>query len=232
MVSDNYSLRAKRYASDVVSGKITASRYVKLACQRFLNDLDTDGRWYYSEKHANHVCAFMTNGIRHVKGPKAGQLLELEDWQCFCLCNIYGWRDDNGIRRFQYVILQVARKNGKTIFASGMALYDMLFGEDGGEVYSLATKMDQAKLAWDGTKQMLSKSVPKVKEQFKVVTNQITNQRKWSKYVPLGRDSKSLDGLNPSLCIYDEAAAYSDRNLVEVMTSATCLLYTSPSPRD
>ena len=167
------------------------------------------------------VCAFLENGVKHVKGPKAGELLVLEDWQCFCLCNIYGWRDKDKIRRFRSVILQVARKNGKTIFASGLALYEMLFGEEGGEVYSLATKMDQAKLAWDGAKQMLSKSVPQVREQFKIVTNQITNQRKWSKYVPLGRDSKSLDGLNPSLCIYDEAAAYSDRNLVEVMTSAT-----------
>ena len=217
----SYTDRAINYANAVVSEEIVACRYVQLSCKRFLDDLArTDWRWGYSPKHANHVCAFMENGINHVKGPLAGQLLTLEDWQVFILCNMYGWRDKE-IRRFRYVILQVARKNGKTIFASGLALYEMLFGDEGSEVYSLATKMEQAKLAWEGTREMLNKAVPKVKDQFKVVTNHISSQNKWSFYKPLGRDSKSLDGLNPSMCIYDEAAAYSDRNVVEVMTSAT-----------
>ena len=125
----------------------------------------------------------MEHGIKHVKGPLAGELITLEPWQCFVLCNIYGWRDGK-IRRFQVALLEIARKNGKTIFASGLALYEMLFGEEGGEVYSLATKMDQAKLAWDGAVQMLNKSHKDVKSKFKVVTNQITNQSNWSYYKP------------------------------------------------
>lgn len=217
-----YTQRAVSYAKKVANEKIVASRYVRLACKRFLKDRDrTNWRWNYSRKHAEHACWFMENGIKHVKGPLAGKFLKLEDWQCFILCNLYGWRDSDKIRRFQYVILQVARKNGKSLFASGLAIYEMMFGESGGEVYSLATKMDQAKIAWDAAVQMINKSVGDVKDKFKVVTNQITNQTRWSFYKPLGRDSKSLDGLNPSFCIYDEAAAYSDRNLVEVMTSAT-----------
>ena len=217
----SYTDKALTYATAVVDGKIVAGRYVIKACQRFISDLDNkNSRWKYSPKHANHVCGFMEHGIKHVKGPLAGELITLEPWQCFVLCNIYGWRDGK-IRRFQVALLEIARKNGKTIFASGLALYEMLFGEEGGEVYSLATKMDQAKLAWDGAVQMLNKSHKDVKSKFKVVTNQITNQGNWSFYRPLGRDSKSLDGLNPSLCIFDESAAYSDRNIVEVMTSAT-----------
>ena len=128
---------------------------------------------------------------------------------------------DDGVRRFQYAIVFIARKNGKSLFASGLAIYELIFGEEGGEVYSLATKMDQAKLCWDGAVQMINKSVPDVKTQFKIVTNSISNENNWSFYRPLGRESKSLDGLNPSFCIYDEAAAYSDRNIVDVMTSAT-----------
>ena len=217
----NYTDKAIKYANDVVEGNIIACRYVTKACQRFLNDLKKKNwRWKYSAKHANHICGFMEHGIKHVKGPLAGELIKLEPWQCFVLCNIYGWRDGK-IRRFQVALLEIARKNGKTIFASGLALYDMMFGEEGGEVYSLATKMDQAKLAWEGATQMIAKAHPDVKSKFKVVTNQITNQHNWSYYKPLGRDSKSLDGLNPSLCIFDESAAYSDRNIVEVMTSAT-----------
>ena len=217
----SYTNRAVGYAKAVTSGEIVAGRYVKKACQRFLDDLKRkDWRWSYKIKPAEHVCTFMENGINHIKGPLVDKLLKLEDWQCFILCNIYGWEDEDKIKRFQYVILEIARKNGKSLFASGLALYDLLRTE-GGEVYSLATKMDQAKIAFDGAEQMIRKAVPQVKEKFKIVTNQISNKDKWSFYKPLGRDSKSLDGLNPSMCIYDEAAAYSDRNLVEVMTSAT-----------
>lgn len=216
----NYTTRSKRYATAVVDGDIVACKNVILACQRFLNDLQKDWRWEFSEKHANHVCAFMEHGIRHNKGPLEGQLLKLEDWQCFVLCNMYGWRDGNS-RRFRYALLQVARKNGKTLFASGLAIYEMIFGGNGCEVYSLATNRDQAKLAWVGAEDMIRASVKDVSDQFKVVTNHISNASTRSFYKPLSKESKSLDGLNPSLCIYDEAAAYSDRNLVEVMESAT-----------
>ena len=216
----NYSTRAKRYAKQVVDGDITACKNIKLACERFLNDLHKEWRWKYQDKYAEHVCSFMEAGIRHNKGPLAGQLLILEDWQCFVLCNIYGWRDGD-IKRFRYALLQVARKNGKTLFASGLAIYEMIFGGKGGEVYSLATNRDQAKIAWNGAEDMIAASVDQVKGQFKVVTNHISNANTRSFYKPLSKESKSLDGLNPSLCIYDEAAAYSDRNLVEVMESAT-----------
>ncbi len=216
-----YSKVAEQYARDVVDGSVVAGEYVILSCQRFLNDLDrTDWRWSLSERHADHVCAFFENGIKHTKGPLANTLVKLEPWQLFVLCNLYGWRD-NGVKRFNYVILQIARKQGKTLFASGLAVYELLFGEDGSEVYSVATKQDQAKLAWDGAVQMVLKADADIKDNFKVVTNQMSNINKWNFYKPLGRDSKSLDGLNPSFIIYDESAAITDRNVIDVMTSAT-----------
>ena len=218
----SYSAIGTKYAKDVVAGDIVACVYVRQACQRFLDDLDRDFEWTFKDKRVDHVCGFIENAIRHVKGPLAGKNLKLEPWQVFVLMNIYGWTDkDDYIRRFQYVLLEVARKNGKSLFASAMALYDMIFGEEGGEVYSLATKRDQAKICWEAAIQMYLKSDPQVKGLFKHTVSALTNESNWTKYAPLGRDSKSLDGLNPSLCIYDEAAAYSDRNIVDVMTSAT-----------
>ena len=212
-----------KYAEDVVNGDIVACKQVKQACERFLNDLKRDDwRWSFSIKRANHIIGFMEFGIKHVKGPLAGQTLKLEPWQVFILINIYGWVDEeNDERRFRYVLLEIARKNGKSLFASAMAIYDLLFGDEGGEIYSLATKRDQAKIAWDAAKRMVEKSAEEVRDRFQLHQSSITEASRWSKYVPLGRDSKGLDGLNPSLNIFDEAAAYSDRNIVEVMTSAT-----------
>ena len=75
----NYTDKAIKYANDVVEGNIVACRYVTKACQRFLNDLKKkDWRWKYSAKHANHICGFMEHGIKHVKGPLAGELIKLE----------------------------------------------------------------------------------------------------------------------------------------------------------
>ena len=210
------------YAEKVVAGDIVANKYVIAACRRFISDLQrTDWEWKFDPECANDILAFIELGTKHIKGPLAGELIKVEPWQAFCLINIYGWVNDKGIRRFQYVILEVARKNGKSLFASAMALYEMIFGEEGGEIYSLATKRDQAKIAWEGAVQMAHKAPSMVSDKFKATQSALVNESNWTKYVPLGRDSKSLDGLNPSLNIFDEAAAYSDRNLVDVMTSAT-----------
>ena len=160
----NYVKMGRRYAKDVVSGDITACLYVRQACQRFLDDeTREDFEWVLDEQRVNHVCGWVENAIRHVKGPLAGKNLKLEPWQVFILMNVYGWMDhDDHIRRFQYVILEIARKNGKSLFASALALYDMIFGEEGGEVYSLATKRDQAKICWEAAIQMYLKSHPDV----------------------------------------------------------------------
>ena len=217
----DYTDKAIAYANSTINGTIPACEYVKLASQRFLNDLENeDWRWHYDRKRGNHVCAFIEEFIKHVKGKWAGKPLILEDWQCFVLINIYGWVDESLIRKHQTVILEIARKNGKSLFASAVAIYDLLYGEKGGEVYSLATKQEQAKICFDAAERMLKTADERVSDQFKVVTNQITNKKTWSKYKALSKDSHRLDGLNPTVCIFDEAAAVEDRNLFGVMTTA------------
>ena len=67
---------------------------------------------------------------------------------------------------------------------------------------------------------MLKTADDRVADQFMIVTNQITNKKTWSKYKALSKDSHRLDGLNPTVCIFDEAAAVEDRNLFGVMTTA------------
>ena len=168
-MAHEYSDRAIGYAQDVVDGNIVACEYVKQSCQRFLDDLQKDDwRWHYDYKRGDHVCAFIEAFIKHVKGKWAGKPLLLEDWQCFVLINIYGWVDDNLIRKHQTVILEIARKNGKSLFASAVAIYDLLYGEEGGEVYSLATKQEQAKICFDAAERMLKTADDRVADQFKI----------------------------------------------------------------
>ena len=210
------------YAKAVVAGEIVAGKDIISACSRFLTDLEkTEWRWHFEPKRAEHIIAFIETFCVHVKGELAGEPIKLEPWQIWMLSNIYGFADDDGVRRIQLAIIFCARKQGKSLLSSAIAIYEMLFGEDGGELYSVANKSDQAKITWDAAVQMIRKSDPRIYDQFKILVGRMEHKDKWSIYKPLGRDSKNADGLSPSLTIFDEIAANADRNMIEVMVSAT-----------
>ncbi|HCD9749539.1 terminase TerL endonuclease subunit [Pseudomonas aeruginosa] len=142
---------ARQYASDVVGGGIVACRYVKLACQRFLNNLDRQGDddWPYvfDEARADRAVKFMQL-MPHTKGKWSASKSKLvfEPWQVFIEANIFGWvKKDTGKRRFREAYEEVPRKNGKSARLAARGIY--LFaadGESGAEVYSGATTEKQA----------------------------------------------------------------------------------------
>lgn len=229
--------RAIRYAQQVVAGEVIACRYVKSACQRQLDDLKrsaTDPAWpyRYDEDLANRVCAFM-ECLPHVEGewakPKIvdGVLvrptIDLQDWDCFWFSTLFGWVSrETGLRRFRRAYLEVARKNAKSTKAAGTALYMLAAdGEEGAQVYSAATKKDQAKIVWSIAQRMIERA-----PDFRALTvgysgRSIYQTSTGSKYEPVGRDSDTLDGLNSHCFISDELHAQKDRGLYDVLDSST-----------
>ena len=129
-----------QYIDDVLSGRILVCRLVKLAVKRHVNDLKKSGETFpyvFDDVHAQNAIGFFCEQV-HTKGKLARQKLQPQPWQQWVIAMLYGWRrKDNGKRRFRRVYLQVARKNGKTFFASGVGLYDLI-SEPGSEVYSAA----------------------------------------------------------------------------------------------
>lgn len=144
----NPSERAKAYARDVVAKKIPAGPFVRLACQRFLDDLKRK-KWLYrfDGDLADRVVRFMQL-MPHTKGKWAAnnEKLVLQDWACFIECNIFGWvRRDTGKRRFRLAYEEIPRKNGKSTRLAARGLYLMVAdGEAGAEIYSGATTEKQA----------------------------------------------------------------------------------------
>lgn len=139
---------AHDYARKVLAREIPVCRFVRLACQRFVDDLAKDDwPFVFDPERANRAVRFMEL-LPHTKGKWAAQKqrLKLEPWQCFIECNLFGWvRKDNGLRRFRESYEEVPRKNGKSIRLAARGLY--LFaadGEAGAEVYSGATTEKQA----------------------------------------------------------------------------------------
>ena len=147
----SFSAVAAKYARDVISGKIDAGRYVVMACQRHLDDLDwqKDAAFAYRyDKNAADKAAKFIELMPHTKGKWAAkkETIKLEPWQVFMVCNVFGWmrRKDN-LRRYRRTLLLVPRKNGKSALAAAIGLYMLVAdGEHGAEIYSGATTEKQA----------------------------------------------------------------------------------------
>jgi len=211
------------YAVAVARGEILVCRNVRLACQRFLNQLE-DKAWAY-EFHANyaqHVLDFVET-LSHTKGPDAGKPLILEPFQIFIICAVYGFRSkrDFSKRMVTDVIIFIPRKAGKSTLTAALALYELAFGEAGSEVYSLATTRDQAGIVFTAATGFIDAMPGDVAALYNAQRHQIMKAGDaQSMFKALSRDAKKTgDGMNPSCAIIDEAAQIVDRNSIEVLHS-------------
>lgn len=218
--SEIYKEKALHYIDRVMSGERIAGRYEKLAVKRHLDDLRfaTEKGLYFDEKAAKKALVFFTL-LKHFKGEWAGKELELEDWQCFIIWCLFGWYRSGGVRRFNYASIEVARKNGKTTFAAGIALYMMIFdGEAGAEIYSAAVDKDQAKICWQAAKKMVENS-PALQKYLDTYTTSIVMESTASTFKPLSKDNGNKDGLNPHCAICDERHAWPTDDIFNVIKS-------------
>ena len=211
---------AEKYAQQVLAGEVMVCEFVTLAVKRYYNDLENalDKGWYFDRKAAIRAIGFIEK-LKHTKGKWAGQRFKLESWQQFILWNIFGWMKADGTRRFRYVYVEIARKNGKTALSAGIGLY-MLFadGEARPEVYSAATVKDQARICFSDAVEIVKKT--DLKNYLSPYRNSIVYELKGGTMKPLSSDYGTHDGLNPSCGIIDEFHAHKDSGMFDVIKSA------------
>lgn len=220
-----------QYARDVTDGRVVAGRLVKLACERHLRDLerqDTDEFPYvFDPAKGERVFKFYTY-CRHVDGALADQPIVLAPWQKFIIGSIFGWvHRETGLRRFRKAYVQVGRGNGKSTLLSGLGLFmlmqDRLPGqklpEMGAEVYATATKSEQAHIVYDAARTMAMRS-PDLIKRLEPGKTRMDYPERVSKFLPLSKDTKRLDGLKPTLGIIDEYHAHETDEMYGVLVSA------------
>jgi len=217
------SFDIERYVDDVLSGELVACKWVRLACERHVRDLqhgEDRGLWF-DERTAKQVLAFFSL-CKHSKGEWAGMPLLLEPWQQFVIGSIFGWKREDGMRRFRTGYIEVARKNGKTTaFLAATGLYLLLAdGEPGAEVYSAATKRDQARISHAEATRM-AKTSPAIRREVNVVRDNIHIVDTASKFEPLGADADTMDGLNIHGALIDEVHAHKNAGVWDVLETAT-----------
>lgn len=159
----DFSAVAEDYARQLLAGEIPACDTVKMACRRHVDDLaKADWAYRFDRTKADRICRF-AELLPHVKGSWAAnaELIVLQPWQIFILCSLFGWvKRATGTRRFSLAYIEVGRKNAKSILAA--IIGDYMFacdGEFGAEVYSGATKEDQAMEVFRPALLMLYRSV-------------------------------------------------------------------------
>lgn len=213
------------FAESVVNEKFKSGELVKLAAQRFITDWDTmkDKGWYFDEDSVDKFISF-SRLCNHWKGPKAKTPIVLEDWQKFYFANILGWRKDNGLRRYRTTYQQIARKNYKSTSEAILTLYHITMdNEPGAQAYVAANKEDQAKIVVNDASQIIMMS-PALKDHYKIYYYKGTGvkvlyPKNRSFIAPIGRDSRTQDGLDCSLACIDEYHESRTSDLLNILES-------------
>jgi phage terminase large subunit-like protein len=207
-----------RYVYDVHKKRGIYSTRVEQAVARHLRDL-VDGAargLVFDRDEAGRAIRFFDN-CTHSKGLWAGQRFVLSDWQAFAVGCLFGWQRTTGGRRFRRSYLQVARKNGKTTLAAGVGLYGLIADrEQGAEVYSAATKAEQAKLIWSEACEMVKRS-PKLARFLDINNGRVVMESTASFFGYIGSNHKRLDGLNPHIGLADELHQHPTRDVYDVL---------------
>lgn len=212
----------REYYQAIKEGSIVVGRWILLLYEYIVKGLENKS-FYFVPKKADRAIKYIENYCHHSKG--RNDLLKLELWQKALVSVIFGVVDEYGNRQFREIVLLVARKNGKSLFASAIMDYvAFLDGEYGAEIYCLAPKLEQAEIVYSCFWQMCqaeedtrSKIVARGRKADFYIEESNTIIKK------IAFNAKKSDGFNPHLVVCDEIASWvgdAGKKQYEVMKSA------------
>ena len=214
----------REYWRKIESGEIVTSRRVKAVYGRLMEEMDSpaaDSPYYFDEETGERPIIFIERFCKQSQGT-LGAPLRLELFQKAFIQTLFGWLlKSTGYRRFRETLFLVGRKNGKSTLLAALALYMLVADYEGAaEIYSVATKKDQARKTLTEAVNMVKQS-PELRAIIKKRRNDVYFPATASTFEALASDSNTLDGLNSHAVIIDELHAIRDRNLYEVMKQST-----------
>ncbi len=224
MIATNARQTVEGYIDGVMSGDILVGKRIRQAVERHLRDLkqaETDDQFgYYFDWGCVEGIMTFASCCRHSVGEWAGQPFIPEPWQAFALAMIHGWRRrSDGGRRFSFVYLSTARKNGKSFLGAVFAHYhggcdinpETRKPEATAQVVIAATKRDQAdKVLFAEANRMLDGSPPLARRAF--YRNKAIHYANCGGEIFTVSSASANDGYNPSAVLIDELHAWKDHN--------------------
>ncbi|WP_395531208.1 terminase large subunit [Enterococcus lactis] len=216
----------QNYIDAVENGNILVCEKIQMAIDRHKKDIERSKRddfpYYYEPKYTQNIVKF----ISMLPDPKSGKPNKLALFQKFILGMLWGWRrKKDNTKRFRKAYLSLARKQGKSLIVSGIALYCLIYERNpfqARQIYATANKRDQAKIVFNMVKSQLKalRSKSKAIQKFtKVLQNElVTTDDSFMK--PLSADADTLDGLDTLLGIFDEYALSKTTEMMDVIETS------------
>lgn len=214
---DNYILL---YWQGIQDGTYTVGKWVWLFYKYIVEGLENQS-FFFDQKKANKAIRFIENFCHHCEG--RDDLLKLEVWQKAAVCVIFGVVGEDGLRQFREIVIIIARKNGKSLFAAAIIAYCVFCdGEYGAKIFCVAPKLDQADIVYSAFWQTIQKE-PELRSMIKSRKSDYYVASTNSSVKKIAFNAKKADGFNPHLTVCDEIASWpGDKGLkqYEVMKSA------------
>lgn len=212
------------YAQAVVAGKIVAGPHVRASCARHLRDLEEGGArgLTWDLDAATRALDFFPAVLRLSEGQFEGQPFNLHPAQAFIVGSLFGWKREDGTRRFRRAYIEQGKGNGKSPLAGGIGLYGLVAdGEPGAQVFAAAAKMDQARILFNDAVAMVRQS-PELERRLTPTGINPVNNLAWlergSFFRPVGRDTgKTGSGMRPHFVLIDELHEHPNRDTLEML---------------
>lgn len=211
---------------DVLTGKIPACKWVRLAVERHIKDLKTAKKrgFYFDRAAAIYAADFFSEILKHPKASihsEAGQPFVLEPWELATIIfPLFGWKREDGTRRYRRAYIEIPKKNGKSSMSAGLAL-EFLFadGELSAEVFSVAGSRDQAAIVFDIARTMVE-TTDELKTRGESFRRAITYKDTHSVYKVISADAPQAHGINASAIVFDELHVQPNRHLFDALWGA------------
>ena len=216
-----------QYAQNVVNGTIPAPKYVIKQCQKFLEICDGKSEKYFLDEQKLNQIDDVLKLLVMPRGLKAGSSI----YECSCgyqwllyaaaLCVVY--RENPDRRRYETVILEVARKNFKTFTIATIFVLLFLLEPKFSKFYSVAPDGALSREVKTAIEEIL-KSSPLVylhqeKNRFKVLRDYIEFIPNENRYIPLNYSNSRMDGKLPNVFLADEVGTLPNSYAIEAMRS-------------
>ena len=206
------------YYNQVLEGKILVGQELRITLDKLIKDMD-DPRYIFDVKPGNIRIQFIETFCKHTKSPFNGKPFILELWEKAILQTAYGFKErTTGFRRFNEVVLLVARKNGKTTFIAGIDLAEFFLAKGGVDIVCASNTNDQASILYEEINNMRegSKALRNEKRSKKNIFY-IYSPKSKNKIKKLSAQSRNKDGYNIEVGCIDEVHEMTDSKVYDAI---------------
>lgn len=222
------------WARQVVEGHIVSGLYMKLACERHLNDIATGHKrgLIWKPEVATEALEFFPSVLTVTAGAKTGEPFNLPGYTGFVVGSIFGWHRESGRLRFREAWLELGKGMVKTPLSAAIGLYIMGWrGIARSEVYAIAKDRNQANVLFQDAVNLCRAPIPGLGNQSLESRGDVvlrgTGEMSWmiehpatnSKFRLLASDER-VSGPKPAMISADEIHEWSSAAQIELWKAA------------